>query len=180
MDDSNFETLQKGLAEGDADAFAALYDRFGRRLYATARRMLGSHQDAEDAVQEVFAAVVRSRKRLIYVRDLDAYMFTALRRACAGSVKHREKRPGACAEMAELAVARENAPGTNPENERLSRAVTQLSDEQREVISLKIDAGLTFAQIGSVLGVNPNTAASRYRYGLEKLRRLMENPHEET
>ena len=174
MDDSNSETLQKGLAEGNADAFAALYDRFGRRLYATARRLLGSHQDAEDAVQEVFAAVVRSRKRLIYVRDLDAYMFTALRRASAGSAKRREKRPEACAEMAELAVAREDVPGTNSENERLNQAVARLSAEQREVISLKIDAGLTFAQIGDVLELSPNTVASRYRYGLEKLRRLME------
>ncbi|OPX21729.1 MAG: hypothetical protein B1H04_06155 [Planctomycetales bacterium 4484_123] len=41
-------------------------------------------------------------------------------------------------------------------------------------ISLKIDGQLTFAQIGEVLGISPNTAASRYRYALEKLRRLLE------
>jgi RNA polymerase sigma-70 factor (ECF subfamily) len=46
--------------------------------------------------------------------------------------------------------------------------------EQREVITLKIDGGLTFAQIAEILHVNPNTAASRYRYAMEKLRRFLE------
>ena len=46
--------------------------------------------------------------------------------------------------------------------------------EQREVLSLKIDGGLTFAEIAAVLGIRPNTAASRYRYALEKLRTLLD------
>ena len=42
--------------------------------------------------------------------------------------------------------------------------------DQREVIALKVDGGLTFAEVAACLGVSPNTAASRYRYALEKLR----------
>jgi RNA polymerase sigma-70 factor (ECF subfamily) len=53
---------------------------------------------------------------------------------------------------------------------RLQRAVLALPDEQRELIALKLDGGLTFAEIASVLAISPNTAASRYRYALEKLR----------
>jgi RNA polymerase sigma-70 factor (ECF subfamily) len=49
-----------------------------------------------------------------------------------------------------------------------------LPAEQREVISLKIDGDLTFAQIAAVFDISPNTAASRYRYALEKLRRMLE------
>jgi len=52
----------------------------------------------------------------------------------------------------------------------LERALRELPAEQREVLALKIDGGLTFARISAVLGVSPNTAASRYRYALEKLR----------
>ena len=48
--------------------------------------------------------------------------------------------------------------------------------KQREIIALKIDGGLTFVQIGEVLGVSPNTAASRYRLALEKLRTALGVP----
>ena len=57
--------------------------------------------------------------------------------------------------------------------DRLLRALGALPVEQREVISLKIDGELTFAQIAKVLEVSPHTAASRYRYALEKLRRSL-------
>jgi RNA polymerase sigma-70 factor (ECF subfamily) len=53
---------------------------------------------------------------------------------------------------------------------RLERAVQALPPEQQELIALKIDGALTFAEIAAVLGISPNTAASRYRYALEKLR----------
>jgi RNA polymerase sigma-70 factor (ECF subfamily) len=56
----------------------------------------------------------------------------------------------------------------------LSDALKTLPPEQREVIALKVDGGLTFGQIAEILGVNANTAASRYRYALEKLRRVLE------
>ena len=55
-------------------------------------------------------------------------------------------------------------------DELLEQALPTLPDEQREVLALKIDGGLTFAEIGALLGVGLNTAASRYRYALEKLR----------
>jgi len=53
---------------------------------------------------------------------------------------------------------------------RLERALAALPREQREVVALKIDGGLTFAQVAEVLGISPNTAASRYRYALGRLR----------
>src|SRR3989304_3355926 len=75
------ETLLRRLATGDERAFAELYDRFGVRLYRTALGILRSREDAEDTVQEVFTALVRSRKALTKVNDLTAYLFSSLRRA---------------------------------------------------------------------------------------------------
>jgi RNA polymerase sigma-70 factor (ECF subfamily) len=57
---------------------------------------------------------------------------------------------------------------------RLEQALRALPAEQREVISLKVDGGLTFAEIAALLGVSANTAASRYRYALEKMRAALE------
>jgi DNA-directed RNA polymerase specialized sigma24 family protein len=55
-------------------------------------------------------------------------------------------------------------------DDALAAAVAALPEAQREVVALKIDAGLTFAEIAAVTGTSLNTAASRYRYALEKLR----------
>ena len=57
---------------GDERAFATLYDRFAARMYRVALRILGSREDAEDVVQEVFLATVRVHERLADVRDLTA------------------------------------------------------------------------------------------------------------
>ena len=165
------DPLLGDLAAGRAEGFAALYDRFGSRLYRAAWGMLGHADDAEDAVQEVFMALVRSRHKLGDVRDLTAYLFAVLRRAAARVAARRVREPVASDEAArEAAASPEPREASSPHSRRLERALEALPPEQREVIAMKIDGELTFAQIAEVLGVSINTAASRYRYALDKLR----------
>jgi RNA polymerase sigma-70 factor (ECF subfamily) len=57
----------------------------------------------------------------------------------------------------------------------LEKAFLALPATQRTLIALKIDAGLTFAEIAGVLGISPNTAASRYRYAINNLRAALED-----
>src|SRR5262245_15375863 len=83
MHDPDAGGLQADLAAGRDDAFAALYDRYAQRLYRVAWAMLRSSQDAEDAVQEVFLGLVRSRSALGQVESLSAYLFSALRHAAS-------------------------------------------------------------------------------------------------
>jgi RNA polymerase sigma-70 factor (ECF subfamily) len=170
MTDPGDEALLRGLAAGDERAFAALYDRFGERLYHVARGMLRRREDAEDAVQDVFLALARTRRRLGEVRDLTAYLFAALRRAAGRVATRRSRNPVAADVTGEAIVEADNGKSDDPRSERLEKALRALPREQREVIALKIDGELTFAQIGQVMGVSINTAASRYRYALEKLR----------
>jgi len=167
------DDLLVGLAAGDARAFGVLYDRFGNRLYRVAVSMLHRREDAEDAVQEVFIALVRSRHRLSAVRDLEAYLFAALHRAAARCAARRTRLPINAQTAVQETVAPSNQKDESRLCEDLERALRTLPVEQQEVIALKIDGGLTFAQIGQVMGTNGNTAASRYRYALEKLRELL-------
>jgi RNA polymerase sigma-70 factor, ECF subfamily len=174
MERPDLDPLILGLAEGDPCAYAELYDRFGARLHRTAAGMLGLPDDAEDLVQEVFMGILQSRHRLVDVRDLTAYLFTALRRA-AGRCAKRRARSSTLPEAAANALAAADPPErSSAAGERLNRALASLPAEQREVIALKIDGELTFAQIGEILGVSMNTAGSRYRYALEKLRAALE------
>lgn len=171
MDGPGTDPLLFGLAAGDERAFEALYDRFAVRMYGAALRMLGSREDAEDVVQEVFLATVRSRKRLSDVRDLTAYLFAALQRTAVRCAQRRRRAFPASQTAADEAVAPvERAATDNPNWHRLQQAIRSLPEEQREVIALKIDGELTFAQIAEVMGISISTAASRYQYALKKLR----------
>jgi RNA polymerase sigma-70 factor (ECF subfamily) len=154
------------LAAGDPDAFARLYDEFAPTLFRTARGLLGSTADAEDLVHDVFVAMARGRAQLPAVADLRAYLFTALRRAAARRGQRRWPGP--------LAVEPIDHRGAPEHDDALDHALARLPAEQREVIALKIDGGLTFAELAAVLDVSPNTAASRYRYALAKLRAELE------
>ena len=172
MEGPGSDPLAGRLAAGDERAFAALYDRFGMRLYRAAMGMLGRREDAEDTVQEVFVAVFQSRQRMADVQDFTAYLFTALRRAAGRCAVRRAREPATSESVAEAAAtsAGQLDDGSSPYNERIERALAALPAEQREAVALKIDGELTFAQIAEVTGVSINTAASRYRCALEKLR----------
>jgi RNA polymerase sigma-70 factor (ECF subfamily) len=152
------------------EAVAALYDRFGPALFRTARTLLGRSDLAEDAVQETFVGLARARVVLTDLKNVRAYLFTALRHAAAKlRVRSAREQSVSPAELAEIAGPSHPAADLD-RAVRLESALRNLPADQREVIALKIDGGLTFAEIAICLGVSPNTAASRYRYALEKLR----------
>jgi RNA polymerase sigma factor (sigma-70 family) len=164
------DPLLLGLAAGNEQAFAALYDRYAARMYRVALRILGCREDAEDVVQEVFLAAVRSHERLADVRDLTAYLFAAIHRAAGRYAMRRARAVPVSPAAADEAVAPVEQDADGPDWHRLQQAVRSLPDEQREVVSLKIDGELTFAQIARIVGVSISTAASRYQYALRKLR----------
>ena len=176
MDDSNTPEREIArLAAGDMAAFARLYDRLGERLFAAARRMTGSVEGAEEAVQEVFVALVRGREKLATVSDLDGYVFTTLRhsigRRWRSLASQRRSLDGLRRSIEEIhgTEGRVTSAPRLPDDE-LAAAVAALPDAQREVVALRIDGGLSFEEIAAAIDTNPNTAASRYRSALEKLR----------
>jgi RNA polymerase sigma-70 factor (ECF subfamily) len=162
--------LVKALAAGQTDAYAALYDRLGRSLLRVARIMLHGSSDAEDAVQDVFVELVRRRDRMVQVRDLDAYVFAMLRNAVGRRLERKRKEQHHLRQLTP-AGADQHAFGSTGD---LEAALQSLPPQQREVVALKVDGNLTFAQIAEILNVSPNTAASRYRYAMEKLKRVLE------
>jgi RNA polymerase sigma factor (sigma-70 family) len=176
VDGPGIDPLLLGLAAGDERTFAALYDRFAPRMYRTALRMLRSREDAEDVVQDVFLAVARSHERLAEVHDLTAYLFAALHRAVGRCALRRARAIRVSPTAAgEAIVAAEPIASDSSDWDRLQKAIHALPDEQREVITLRIDGELTFAQIAQVMGGSISTAASRYHYALNKLRTSLLN-----
>lgn len=143
-------------------------------MYAYALGLTARKEDAEDAVQQVFLGVSRALEGGREIREPRAYLYQAVRR----EVRRRPRGPEAVpVGDLEIIVA--------PDQDRaaraldISRALAALPDEQREVAILKLYHHHTFAEIGDLMEISPNTAASRYRYALEKLRVALATDGEE-
>jgi RNA polymerase sigma-70 factor (ECF subfamily) len=158
------------LLRGDPGAFAAFYDRHAPGMFAVARAMLRARSDAEDAVQETFLNLFQSRASFARAESPRAYAFASLRRAALRLHARRRDEP-----LPEDPGEpdRPRADGAGDDASLLERALARLATEQREVLALKFEGGLTFAEIGAAQGVPANTAASRYRYALQHLERLL-------
>ena len=152
-----------------ADSWDEWVTQHGAQALLFARQYTRSDADAQDVVQEGFIRFWRQRR---HARDPLAMLFTCVRSVALDLYRGRRRR-----ELREHRVAEERpmfvAPETEQNTEIVERAIAQLPTEQREVIVLKIWAGLTFSQIAQALGESANTVASRYRYGLEKLAALL-------
>jgi RNA polymerase sigma-70 factor (ECF subfamily) len=169
---STAHPLLGALAAGKSEAFAELYDMLAVRLHKTAGTIAGSREDAEDALQDLFVRLARQRERFLQVIDLEAYVFASLRHGLLAQVRRRSMERRHLRRIARQRPV-EAAASSLPDDE-LAVALQELPIEQREVIALKVDASLTFAQIADVLRISANTAASRYRYAMEKLRARLE------
>jgi RNA polymerase sigma-70 factor, ECF subfamily len=147
-----------------------LYDAYGDSLYRYLTLKLGSAQDAEDVLQETFVRLARYGDRRRFIRDPKAFAFRCAHNEASRFWKKRlRRRNEEAAFRPELASLLFQGPDGASEI-RLGQALAGLSAEQREVIVLKDFEGLTFRAIGAACGVSTHTAASRYRYGLARLR----------
>jgi RNA polymerase sigma-70 factor (ECF subfamily) len=153
---------------GDPGAFAALYRRHIRPLWLYARSLTGDPALSEDLVQEAFVRVLRMPPSEI--RDsVQGLLYSAVR-----NLARDEARRTAVRERVHPSLA--PRPGSGPDRElaeAVSRAIDRLPETQREVVVLKVWAGLTFAEIAAVSETPAPTVMSRYRYAIEKLAELL-------
>jgi RNA polymerase sigma-70 factor (ECF subfamily) len=151
------------------DQATALLDNHGASLLFVARQWVSAKSDAEDVVQEAFIRLWRARDR---VTDPVGFLFACVRNCALDWQRER----GRQVRREEAAARSEHEPmfaGSLEQDERraaIEAALRRLPEEQREVLVMKIWGGLSFPQVAEALGISANTAASRYRYALEKLR----------
>lgn len=153
-----------------------LYDTYSRPLFRYALALICSPEDAEDAVQVVFVRVAREWKRLDKIENVRAYLFSAVRNAAFNILRGRRRRD--TLQESFLSDFQTNQQvedsGLRVDNQALCEALDELPVDQREVLVLKIFDEMTFKEIADTVGASINTVASRYRYGIEKLRQALE------
>ncbi len=154
-----------------------IYDRFGEKMYRYLALRLGSTEDAEDVLQQTFCRLARYSVRWAFVRNPQAFVFTAARNEANRFLRHRRnRRAESLPEIAREGALPSFVATSDPDASTalLARSLGRLPDEQKEVVILKVYQDLSFREIADVCGVSVNTAASRYRYGIEKLRAALE------
>ena len=138
--------------------------------------------DTRDLLQELFIKLAQRPEVLEGVRDERAFLLRLAHNLAINLIRRRGTREKNYEQLAgaTLAVfAPTAAPDEGAFRAALAAALGQIPADQREVVHLKLWEGLTFEQIAELLGIPLNTAASRYRYGLDKLRERLRPLYDE-
>jgi RNA polymerase sigma-70 factor (ECF subfamily) len=143
-----------------------LYDRHSRGLLAYACSILSSFAAAEDVLHEVFERLLRSNTEI--TSSPKTYLYRAVRNASLNAKRNRKH------DVRLDDVWLEGPAGTGSDVIDLQLALRELPQEQREIIILHLWGGLTFDDLATALGIPRDTAASRYRYGLSRLREQLQ------
>jgi RNA polymerase sigma-70 factor (ECF subfamily) len=170
------EGLAARLAGGDPVAFAELYDACADRLHPYLVTRLGSRTDADDVLQETFAHLARTRRKLGVVENLVAYVFTVARNEANRLASRRAREGKHRRELTQEALFHESACDGSHDRETaewVTASLARLSPEHREIVVLKVYADLTFREISTVTGLPQGTVATRYRAALDRLRGQM-------
>ena len=146
---------------------AALYAQHGAALYRYALMILADRADAEDAIHQVFAALVSEPLRP--PERPREYLWTAVRNAAYSLLRHRR----VVRDAGHFILQPASADCSPAERLALEQALGQLAPEQREIVHLHVYEGLTFKEAAAATGESINTVAARYRYALEKLRKVL-------
>ena len=157
-----------GRPDRNTDEIKILYHQYGAALLLFASAISGDPVRAQDALQQVFLKLMENGN-LSRATDKKAYLFACVRNAILNDcrLQHRNTR----VEVESMWFIPPNR--DYGEERKLRQALKGLPNDQREVVILHIWGELTFSEIGALLGISANTAASRYRYALAKLRGFM-------
>lgn len=163
---------------GSKDALGRIYEKYKNDLLILAISLLNNTSAAEDVVHDVFITFVQSLERFQLTGSLKGYLLTCAANRARNVNKAKEYR-SIESDPAELVTPGANGPSRsiiyNEQLQQLSDAMVYLSYEQREVIMLHFQARMTFKNIAASLGIPLNTAKSRYRYGIDKLRSTLDD-----
>lgn len=166
------ESLVTRALAGSNSAWTKLVKRYEKRVYNYALRMVGHPDDAFDLMQEVFVGVHRNLGGFRGDGAFPAWLFRIASFRCTDYLRRRRFHD----EYDEARGEPSSEPGPEQQafsthaNEKISAALAELPDEQRQVVELKFFQHFTFEDIAGQLGISPNTAKTRLYSALRKLK----------
>lgn len=155
-----------------------LYSEHGQAVFAFLLALTRNENDTRDILQEIFCQIAARPEILHGIENIRACLIRMAHRRVIDASRRRAVRERHAAEPVSL-FAEVGDPDEAAFREALASALLELPEEQRAVVQLKLWSELTFAEIAEALEISANTAASRYRYGLDKMRDVLRPIYEE-
>lgn len=161
---------------GSADALRRIYEKYKNDLLALAIALSRDRGTAEDILHDVFVSFAQYAEKLQLRTSLKSYLSSCIANRVRNLSREKPQRTmqlnqaetigSDCIGPEQLAISAE-------QSERIEMAMAKLPYQQREVIILHLQSGMRFRAIAESQRVSINTIQSRYRYGLDKLRELL-------
>lgn len=162
---------------GSSDAMRQIYQKHIDSLLTLAKALLNNDKAAaEDVVHDVFVDFARSVKNFQFKGTLGGYLATCVANRARDTIRAGKYRPDNLDCAGPIASATNGVQQQVIEKEesiRLRRALSQLPYDQREVILLHLNGQMKFREIAKLQRVSVNTIQGRYRYGMNKLRSIL-------
>lgn len=173
--------LMMRYKEGDLNSFQELYERHRGGLYRYFLRQVRDPDTASDLFQDVWSKIIRYRANYRPIARFNTYLYRIAHTTLMDYGRGRMKHAGTTSlsdGVAEPAADQNCTPGSRAEGSeaaaRLRQALNEIPAEQRDCFLLRHEAGLGLEDIASVTGVSRETAKSRLRYAVKKLRGLLD------
>jgi RNA polymerase sigma-70 factor (ECF subfamily) len=175
-------TIVARVLGGDVDAYAILVARYRGRLGRYAMHMLGSREDAEEALQDSFVRAYRSLARCEDPEKFGAWIFRILLNRCrtSGARGARRRRTFVSDDVALLGASEEHPAERAAWREEISRAVRRLRPDQREAFLMKYVEELSYEEMAQVTGVGVSALKMRVLRACDRLRELLGEVHSES
>jgi RNA polymerase sigma-70 factor (ECF subfamily) len=166
--------------DGDSAAFACLYARHNDSLYRYLLRLCRHRDTAEDIFQDVWSKIIKARASYRPTAKFTTFLYRVAHNCFIDHIRRHKRH----ANSAEFDAEHHADPGEQPDTqvermlarERLENALRDLPDEQRDAFLLHEEAGLGIDDIAFVTNTNRETAKSRLRYAVKKLRVAISEP----
>jgi RNA polymerase sigma-70 factor (ECF subfamily) len=166
------------LRRGSRDALCRIYEKYRDDMLRIAAGLLNETSAAEDIVQEVFVAFVRSAGQFQLTGSLRGYLTTCVANKARNLNRSKSRQRTANLDEIEPMASNLKRPEQwiiyNEEFRQLNSAMAQLPYEQKETVILHIQGRMKFREIAKLQETSVKTALSRYRYGLNKLRSVLD------
>ncbi len=164
-------------SEDIISALDGIYDQYAGRIYHYVLTMVGLQTDAEDVLQGLFLKLMRMGDKMRQIEDIKNYLLVSARNEALRLIGKKKSLRQVKEDYAKIALVEAGPDTSIEEAAAVNHALKHLPVEQREVVMLKVYQELSFKEIGELIGVSLDTAASRYRYAMDKLKAELKTTH---
>ena len=173
MENPASENHERPTGPSPREQLAAAYDAYATGLYHYGLMILADHSAVQDAVQQTFVKLAARGEQISRIVSCNGYLRTAVRNECYRILRQRKHAGNVNLESVAILEPVDREALDRERQREIEQALHSLPADQREVTHMKVYEQMTFQQIANELGISINTVTSRYRYAMDKLRRLL-------